>query len=331
MPEILEKVQKAAKKISNGFSHEGDEPILFYTDEEALKAFDRDMKPVIDTGNVFLRSYHGRTGFDIQSIEALNDFGKDPETFYKNQFYQVNEKDFIHLTKLKLDFASMITLPENFNEVVRDWNRFNRYFQGKGLKFFTIESGRVELTPAAYEHRDRHAYFKATTPEEKERLKISLDIIAAMEQLEPLVKREKNMQTAIDHKLFFHPMPYQIQRIQTPEGYRIIPCIRWIKEGWGGTSFLGRSLPTAAEKRQAQRDAMPRLGEKLIKFTRTFVTGETKDFLCKPEDVSKYTVPSDKIYEGFYNELGDVYGTRLDLTKPRTVAVTSWHPINSKK
>lgn len=329
MPELLEKIQKATKKIPNGFSQEADEPILFFTDQEILKAFDHDMNPVIQAGNVFLNSYLKATGFKIETIDSLNAFGKNPEAFYKNLFYKANEKDFDHLTKLKLDFASMISIPENFSEVINCWNKFNRYFQNKPANFFTIEAGKLELTQAAYEKRDLKAYLKATTPEEKERLKISSDILKAMEQLEPLLKREKNMQGAIEHKLYFHPLPYQLKRIPTTDGWKIIPNPSWVEQSWGGTNFLGHYLLSIAEKRQARRDAMPEFGPKWIKFYRKMKTGGEQLFTCPESEYEKHKIPTaDRLVPGFFTEAGDEWGVKIDRTKSRAVKETKYSPIN---
>jgi hypothetical protein len=73
--------------------------------------------------------------------------------------------------------------------------------------------------------------FLTQSREEKTRQKLAVDLIRAIEALEPVAKETMNEQ-AVKSKRYALPLPFPLRIVQTGSGAKIIPNSEWVKLGF---------------------------------------------------------------------------------------------------
>lgn len=312
-------LERAKKSI--GLKSGDDEPVLYFTDHKALHQWARDIDPVLEAGNNVLTLYESVSGFEIENMAQLTELCRNPEAFFKDQYYRANEKDFSVITKLKLDFKAMIPMPDNFGEVVKACMKFKSKFENKRQDFFTIENSQLILTDQYYQRRNKSCYLHASSAEEKQRLKVSEEIISSLKRIESVIPGE-----AIAGGRYAGPLPYAVRLVDGNTGPELSPNPTWVAEGLGGTNFTGRYFPTMKERHitrrpqelgpryrrvySVHRDGSPRHEDYYLELESNLKRVSGKLFASREAFFGHNLVISDEVY----NRDGKPYGTPPEHT-----------------
>jgi hypothetical protein len=233
-----------------------DEP--YYIDRYALSMWELDSHKQLEKANRLLSLYRESTGFDISVFEQLIIMAENVSDYIRAEYSRINQDEFNKLTRLKLKLADSIDIDSICNGKLDDLKQaaasFKSYLKFKP-EYFTIVDGKVQLSELATTIRDNRTKFYARTAQEKKRLKISMDIIQALQQIEDDFK--ENVKPTIANKIIADKS-YLLGKIPHPitvyQG-TLIPNRHWIENGFAGVKGLGVYIPTQSEIERAKRDA----------------------------------------------------------------------------
>lgn len=303
---------------------------MYYEDHFALKQWERELQPATETANILKSIYERITGFKISNIGELYSLATNAPEFFRQQHTAANAEEIQRFTKLKIAFT--IELPDRWDDVLHAVRRFSKHAGFITQQFLTIQNDEVVTTEKYYLRRNSRCYLYAVTPEEKERLSYCLEVISAIEKLEPILLKDPKHGKAVREKTYALPLPYFLKIVDTSKGPRLIPNHNFITDEFGGTGHTGRYILNKAERKAARMDAMPKLGEKWVMFKRlTRGASEAKLFTCLESEYPKLKDPNDILLPGSYNEFGESWGTPIDRTKSRPAPVTQWNPFIGKE
>lgn len=311
--------------------------ILYFKDDFAIAAFNREADNAIQSARSLLGQYQLVSGYQIRTISDLHSLAVNPEMFYKDQHIAENQGKLADLINLKVNFT--IDLPSDWDSVLNAIKRFAKHntytvsakhFVEQGL--LMIDTNQIKLTDKFYERRNARCCHYATSPDEKDRLQFCNGVIAAIEKLKPRLERNQKLYSkALQECLWYYPLPYFLRSVKTMKGTIIIPNPSFISEEFGGTNHMGRLISTKAEERRARLDAMPKLGEQWVRFRRPLAGGERKLFMCKQSEVEKYITPLDELLPGFVNEFEEPWGTPIDRTRSKPTKEAFYNPLTTIK
>jgi hypothetical protein len=316
-------LKKAAQKISEVFnsnSEDGGKPILYFEDDRILREWEQTFNPILEAGTRFIRAWNDVAKYPIQDISRLEYAWNNPAALYREEYKIENEEKLQNFIGLDIDITTLIRLPSDFDRVVSAAKELKKRIGDKKRNYFMLDGDQLILSNAAYERRNRSAYYFASTAEEKMNLSIAEEIRVAMERLATVVPHanKDTGKEAIATKRYCHPLPHPLKLVYTLSGWRLIPNPAFVKNGFKGTSILGFYPKTDEEKKLAIQDEVMRLGERMKKIQ---VIGEsglpTGDVIvCPPEDVDKYfwgpgRMRKNVVLDGFYNSEGKPYGIPL--------------------
>lgn len=300
------KTEELLKKLNSK------EPVCYYTDHAVLKNFDRESEPGIMAGNLCLQTYKRVTGFELKTYESLSQMIQNPDEFYREQFYQANQKDFATLSKLKLDYKTLIELPEGFEEVRTKAAKFAKHNTAN----FEMKDGQIVHSKKAITRRDSRAYLIATTSEEKDRLKNCLEMIQVFERIEAELEatmKPSQFKTLKESKAFAKPLHHCLKIVADENGKAIlIPNPQYVKESFGGVFY-----PTKAQIQNAKKDAAPKLGVPHLKVKVKMQSGATHYYLVEQTEEAKFRAkfgPAAEWLDGLWNENDRPYGEALKTT-----------------
>jgi hypothetical protein len=314
MPETLEKVKKILSK-----------PELYFTDQRALQEAEREMSTVLRLGNELLRLFNR-----FYSIESIGEFAKlvsNPFEFYKVKHKTVHSDEFERFERIGAELA--VKKPEGFQEVEQAARKIKGRFENNSRNF-VIKDGSFTLSQAYYDRLNSRCHLHAKSVEEKRRLQICQRVIDSLKDIEEEFAREYGVKSwakeALTRKLYAFPLPWVLKIAPVNGTLEIIPNRQYIEEHFGGSSHLGINIPTRHEQERLKKRS--NLGQKWVKFYRMMRTGKEILYTCEASKYDKIKNPIDRLVPGFFNELGEPYGTPIDLSKTRKAPeVTVWSPI----
>jgi hypothetical protein len=230
----------------------------YFTDYEFLNRWNRDQENILLHGNKTLKAYESIMGFKIDSISDFSEMLNDPESYYREQYYQANKMDFQLLEKLNLDLTELIKIPKDFIEFESIASRFKRELGKNDFKFYTIKNGRFVHSDLAIQRRDQKSIFFAYSSEEKARLSLAEKLIGYYNDLAKQMQRELKpgrYQTMIEGLFHCKPLPQLVIIAPDENGKaKLWPSPKFIRDSFKGTSLLGTYWPTDFEIERAQKD-----------------------------------------------------------------------------
>jgi hypothetical protein len=73
--------------------------------------------------------------------------------------------------------------------------------------------------------------FLSQTPEEKKRQQLAIDLIRAVEALEPIARGVMS-DDDVQNKRYARPLPKPLKIVQTAKGAKIVPDQEWVRKGF---------------------------------------------------------------------------------------------------
>lgn len=288
----------------------------YHIDKNLLKTWERDNEQVLNAGNRLLSVYSEITKFNITSWQEFLQMADNPEEFYKEQFFRANQKDFAGLSKLNLDFKKMIESPEGFSNVEMQAKTFLKKIEGR-QENFTFADGKVKPSEKSISRINSKAIHIATTPAEKARLKICLQMIEAFGEI------LKELENSLDKHQFeqvkktlsyARPLPF-ILKI-TGEN-KLIPNPGYVRSGFAGTAHLGFEIFTERQRELAEKSAKPNMGKPWVKFEKIMPDHTRKVFLIEQGKFQREYEgrPGINLLPGLWNENEMPFGQPITLTE----------------
>lgn len=163
---------------------------FFFTDQIKRGNLSRKAQTIVKEGNALLELYKQVTGLQIQSVGDFQSLAVNPESFYKRQYFSTHKKKFAGLADLVgLDLKSLVSLPDEFSQVVNALNSFN-WYSALSVENYVIENGVLRTSDTFEAFLDKHCSYSADTPGEQARLKFCLKMIDHYSQIETLLNEE---------------------------------------------------------------------------------------------------------------------------------------------